>query len=280
MNITEQEFRKVVAGATEANIQKYYEPLMAAMNEFDINTPERQVMFLAHIMVESGALRLVVENLNYSVTGLRSTFGKYYRTNTEAAAHAHQPVKIASRVYANRMGNGSEASQDGWKYRGRGLKQLTGKYNYTNCGNALGYDLVNNPEYLETPEGAARSAAWFWDNQKLNKLADAHDIKGSTLAINGGYNGLEERTKYYNRGMEVLRATYQNPDISTSIPSVILREGSKGKEVERLQGLLGIRIDADFGPATKKAVVEFQKSKGLIADGVVGSVTWKVLLNV
>ncbi len=279
MGLTKEEFKKIVAGATDVNIEKYYEPLIAAMTEFGIDTKERQVMFLAHIMVESGALRFVVENLNYSASRLRQIFGKYYRTDAEAAAHAGQPVKIASRVYANRMGNGSEASQEGYKYRGRGLKQLTGKYNYTNCGTALGYDLVNDPSYLETPEGAARSAAWFWDNGNLNKFADARDIKGSTKAINGGYNGLEDRTKYYNRGMAIIAATPEEEHLSSTGPNPVLKQGAKGPAVERLQGLLGIKVDGDFGPGTKTAVQDFQKKNGLIADGVVGEVSWKVLLN-
>lgn len=277
MPLTKEEFQKVVAGTSDSNFEKYYQPLVDAMDEFGIDTKERQVMFLAHIMVESGGMRYVAENLNYSADRLRQVFGKYYRTDSEASLHAGRPVKIASRVYANRMGNGTEASQDGWNFRGRGLKQLTGKYNYTNCGNDLGYDLVNDPSYLETPAGASRSAAWFWHSNNLNKYADARDIKGSTKAINGGYNGLEDRTKYYNRGMDIIASSNDGTDQPEKLP--LLKQGSKGAAVERLQGLLSITVDGKFGPGTKKAVQAFQKENGLIADGEVGTMTWKVLLN-
>lgn len=277
--LTEEQFKEVVAGTSEANFEKYYGPLVAAMDEFNIDTPERQVMFLAHIMVESGGMRYVVENLNYSAARLREIFGKYYRNDTEASAHAMRPVKIASRVYANRMGNGDEASQDGWTYRGRGLKQLTGKNNYENCGDALGYDLVNDPSYLETPEGAARSAAWFWDINNLNKFADAKDIKGSTKAINGGYNGLVDRTKYYERGMKIIQKDVKPTTPTSNIPTSVLKKNAKGPDVEKLQKLLCVVVDGDFGNGTLRAVKAFQSSRGLKADGIVGKATWEALIN-
>lgn len=120
-----------------------------------------------------------------------------------AKSYARQPDKIANKVYANRMGNGDEASGEGWKFRGRGLIQVTGKTNYTACGQFLKIDLTQTPEYLETLPGAVDSAVWFWQLHNLNQYADLDDIKTITKKINGGYNGLEERTKYYEEAKKI-----------------------------------------------------------------------------
>jgi putative chitinase len=204
-----EDFPKITASqlikafeVSSVNANKYAEPLNEAMWEFDIVTNKQKAMFLAQCCHESGHFRAVSENLNYSADGLRRVFPKYFRTVDPNAYH-RKPEKIASLVYANRMGNGSEASGDGWRFRGRGLIQLTGKNNYMACGEDLEVDLIAQPEYLETPEGAARSAAWFWWQNDLNLLADKGDIKACTRRINGGFIGLADRIELYEAALEV-----------------------------------------------------------------------------
>lgn len=201
--ITQEQMAEALPGVKDENIELFYEPLIAAMEEFGIDTPARMAGFLAQCAHESGNFSAVRENLNYSADGLRRVFPKYFR-DVDADDYHRQPEKIANRVYANRMGNGDEDSGDGWRYKGRGLIQLTGKTNYTLCGEDLEVDLIAEPEYLETPEGAARSAAWFWWKNNLNAFADKNDIVGMTKRINGGTNGLEDRKKHYFHALEAL----------------------------------------------------------------------------
>jgi putative chitinase len=144
-----------------------------------------------------------IENLNYSELGLSKVFKNYFDRNT-AKKYARQPERIANRVYANRMGNGNEMSGDGWRYRGRGLIQLTGKENYLKCGKGLGVDLLKNPDYLLTPIGATRSAGWFWNSKNLNRTADAKDIVANTKIINGGLKGLAHRQELYNKLLNII----------------------------------------------------------------------------
>lgn len=167
-------------------------PLVDAMGLHAIDTPEREAMFIAQCAHESSGFKRLVENLNYSPQGLLATFPRYF-TAAEAVEYAHDAERIASRAYANRMGNGDEASGDGWRYRGRGLIQLTGRANYDRCGRALGIDLLAEPEQLEQPLGAALSAAWFWQTNGCNELADAGAFASITRRINGGNNGQAER---------------------------------------------------------------------------------------
>lgn len=178
----------------------FVDPLNHAMARFGIDTPLRQAAFLAQVAHESGQLSHLVENLNYSAHGLLATFSRRF-TSLEAAEYARQPARIANRVYANRMGNGDERSGEGWKFRGRGLIQLSGRRNYQACGDALGVDLVANPSLLESPKYAALSAAWFWAADGLNELADGGDIGKITRRVNGGTNGLAERAAFYRAAL-------------------------------------------------------------------------------
>jgi len=195
MPITRNQFANALFEDTnDSDIDKVFPALNAAMEEFEITTNDQIAMFLAQCAHESHYFGAVKENLNYSAQGLNNIFPKYFiKAGRNADAYARQPEKIANVVYSNRMGNGDEDSGDGYKFRGRGYIQLTGRNNYEECGEALEVDLVANPDYLETPEGAARSAAWFWWNHDLNKYADAHDIVTCTKKINGGTIGLEDR---------------------------------------------------------------------------------------
>lgn len=174
-----------------------------ACAEFDIATPDRQAAFIAQVGHESQQLQRVSENLNYSANGLLRTFPKYFNTRT-AAEYERQPARIANRVYANRMGNGDEDSGDGWRYRGAGLIQITGHDNQCAAADHFGIPHDAIGDWLRTPEGAARSAAYFWQSNGLNEIADRRDIKLITKRVNGGLNGLAERVELYERAQMVL----------------------------------------------------------------------------
>ena len=178
--------------------------LTEAMNHYDITTLNRRAGFLAQVGHESAGFTAMSENLNYSAKALRAVFGKYFPSIDLANEYARKPKLIAARVYANRMGNGDEASQEGWKFRGRGFIQLTGKDNYVAFGKEFGLTIEETIAYLETIEGAAMSAGWFWDYRSLNECCDCGDFKLLTRKINGGYNGLEDRQKHYDEWKELL----------------------------------------------------------------------------
>ncbi len=202
---TADTLKQIMPKASQDNVDKYLGALNGEMAKFEINTPLRAAHFIAQLAHESGSLHYSCENLNYSAKALRAVFGKYFPTDDLAEEYARQPEKIANRVYASRMGNGDETSGEGWKYRGRGLIQLTGKDNYTNCGKGIELNLIDNPEQLADDANAAVAAAgWFWDMRKLNGYADEDDVKAITKRINGGYNGLEDREAYLARAKEVL----------------------------------------------------------------------------
>jgi putative chitinase len=175
--------------------------------KFQINTPLRLAHFLAQCGHESGGFRATQENLNYSAKGLNGIFKKYFPTEAAAAAYARNPQKIANKVYANRMDNGSEASGDGYKFRGRGYIQLTGRANYTLFGKAIGEDIATNPDVV-SGKYALLSAAWFWSKNGLNKLADggATDatVTSITKRVNGGTIGLADRIKHFKEYYHLL----------------------------------------------------------------------------
>lgn len=179
------------------------------LDEYEINTAQRIAAFVAQCAHESGGFMVLKENLNYKPATLRRIFNKYFQSDAIAeqyCAKLNRQMHIANRVYANRMGNGDEASGDGWRFCGRGLIQLTGRNNYQAFADSLEMDINDVPEYLATFEGAAQSACWYWETNKLNRFADAGDIKGLTKAINGGYIGLEDRIKHYNHALHVMGA--------------------------------------------------------------------------
>lgn len=184
-------------------LESYVNPLNEVCDKFEINTPERLAMFLAQIGHESGGLSVVQENLNYRAERLAVVFPKYFK-GIDTSEYAHNPEKIANRVYANRMGNGDEESGDGYKFRGRGLIQLTGHNNYASFASDMGMDIDEAVEYLSTPEGAAMSAGWYWNKTSLNQWADSSDVLTVTKKINGGTIGLAEREHLFHQGMNLL----------------------------------------------------------------------------
>lgn len=190
------------AGLTTYDVAlRWSDALNDAMVKYDITTPQRQAGFLANCAHESQGFRRVSENLNYSVDGLRRVFPRYFDESL-AQHYARKPEAIANHVYAHRLGNGDERSGDGWKYRGRGLIQLTGRSNYR----AYSPKAEANPDLLLEPFYAADSAGWFWHKNDLNTLADRGDVTALCRRINGGLNGLVEREKHYDAMLTVLNA--------------------------------------------------------------------------
>ena len=187
-------------------IEYWHKALVQLLPDYEINTPQRMAAFLAQCAHESGGFRAIKENLNYRAVTLRKIFSKYFPTDEMAAQYANKPEKIANLVYANRMGNGGPESGDGYRYCGRGLIQLTGKDNYFWFASSLEISPEEASEYMETFEGAAQSACWFWETNKLNQWADADDILTLTKRINGGTIGLEDRIKHYEHAKHVLGA--------------------------------------------------------------------------
>jgi putative chitinase len=187
-------------------LETYIEPINTVAQYYDMfENPNRIAGFLAQVAHESGGFNFVKENLNYSAEGLTKTFKKYFPTLDVASPYARNPEKIANRVYANRMGNGNEQSGDGFKFRGRGLIQLTGRTNYTKFAEDLGISVDETVDYLESPNGAVSSAGWFWDNNKLNQYCDKNDFVTLTKRINGGTIGLEDRMHHYHLVLELLK---------------------------------------------------------------------------
>lgn len=183
-----------------------FEQIFDACTSFKIQTPLRLAHFLAQCSHESAGFTRVEENLNYSAKGLLQVFPKYF-TEESAIKYEHNGIMIASRVYADRMGNRDETSQDGWKFRGRGYIQLTGKDNYQRFGSKVSENLLTDPDLVAT-KYPLLSAAWFWDSKNLNELADMgsteNEVATITRKVNGGFNGLEERTKLFNKFYELL----------------------------------------------------------------------------
>lgn len=221
MPITSQLLLQILPSAGQ--VAGVFAPVLnTAMNRYQVVGQKRIAAFIAQVGHESGQLTRLVENLNYSADGLANTWPNRYaepdgkggylkvlvkdrqrnKPNALGLSLAGKPEQIANNVYAGRMGN--SAPGDGWKYRGRGLIQLTGKTNYRRCGEALGLDLLTQPELLEKPQHACMAAAWFWGSNGLNSLADKGDIETITQRINGGLTGLADRQAIYARALKVL----------------------------------------------------------------------------
>lgn len=181
--------------------------LVSILPIYKINTLNRVSCFLGQTAHESMNFTALEENLNYSTRGLLTVFPKYFKSRSLAEQYARKPEKIANRVYGNRMGNGPEESGDGFRYKGRGLIQLTGKNNYTAFSNSIGRTLDETVEYLKLPEGAVESACWFWNTNKLNQYADTLNHTMLTKLINGGDRGLADRITKTNTILRILKAS-------------------------------------------------------------------------
>ena len=212
--------QKLIAAGVKANVAETWLPFVQqACDRYQINTRNQEAAFIAQCAHESGGFTMLEENLNYSAATMSVVWPKRFAElgpdgkpkkdkgknipNKFALALHRKPEMIANVVYANRMGNGPTESGDGWRHRGMGLKQLTGKDNQKRCGDALGVDFIKSPELLLTPKYAALSAAWFWSVNKCGPIADSGDFVALTKKINGGTIGLADREKRYRSVLEI-----------------------------------------------------------------------------
>ena len=261
-------------------VDHWYAALVEILPKYGITTERRVAHFVSQCAHESNNFRTLEENLNYREETLLKIFGRYFGPGKRnAAEYAKNPEKIANYVYMDefrksKMGNTQPG--DGWRFRGRGLKQLTGRDNYTRFGASVGMSAEQASEYVATEKGAIESACWFWDSNKLNSLADGDDVTAMTKRINGGDIGLADRQSRYKNAMEVLGGKISAAPVNSQITDAVtqtLREGSKGELVKRMQAVLGVSADGDFGPGTERAVKAWQAKNGLSADGIVGPKT-------
>jgi putative chitinase len=272
---------------TNKEIAAWCVELNKALPKYDINTPQRIAGFISQCAHESGDFTTLSENLNYREETLLRVFPRYFAAGrANAAEFARNPEKLANYVYMDKNRSASGAlgnvkDGDGWRFRGRGLKQLTGRSNYERF--AKDYDMTAEQaaEWLETKEGALASALWFWNTNKLNAVADTGNVAALTKRINGGDIGLADRQTRYSRAMAALTGSAPQA-ASTASPAAsggVLRRGSKGDDVRKMQAALGVTADGDFGPGTEAALRKWQAANGLTADGVAGPKTLAKLLG-
>ena len=285
--LQKEQLAQLIPGNKE--VDAWYEALVAVMPKYGINTERRAAHFISQCAHESNNFRSLQENLNYSEKALKAVFGRYFgdAPKANAAEYARNPEKIANRVYFDKyrkykMGNTNEG--DGWLFRGRGLKQLTGRENYTKFGASVNMTAEEAAEYVATPAGAVESACWFWDTKKLNNIADTDNVTKMTKVINGGNIGLADRQQRYAKAMEVfgnpVSIVEDDGDDNFDIDEIgVLRKGSRGEGVKMMQEALGVGADGAFGPGTERALKAWQTSNGLVADGIAGPNTLEKLLG-
>ncbi len=263
----------------------------AALNEmlpkYGITTDKRIASFISQCAHESSDFRLLQENLNYREATLLRVFPRYFGPGkANAAEYAGKPEKLANYVYMDKnrskggaLGNVNEG--DGWLFRGKGVKQVTGRANHAAFGKTVGMTAEEAAEYLLTKKGALESALWFWGSRNLNEVADTGDVVRMTKIINGGDIGLQDRQARYAKITAILggKVEASAPASITSAASETLRRGSKGAAVKRMQAKLDLAADGDFGPRTEAALKKWQAANGLTADGVAGPKTLAKLLG-
>jgi putative chitinase len=178
--------------------ETWYVSLMPVFARFGISTPDRQAAFLGQAAAESGEFNHLEENLSYTAPRIAAVWPSLFANSEDLNQFALNPQKLANKVYAKKNGNGDEASGDGWRFRGRGIFQHTGRWNYQHIQNVTGIAVCDNPDLLLVPGNAAMAAGLFWQEKHLNELADTGDIQGITRRINGGDTGLDARKQYTN----------------------------------------------------------------------------------
>lgn len=204
MEITKEQLLQAVPDLYTGRLEEFIASFNMWSVHYGIDTPKRVCMYLAQVFHESGSLRATTENMNYTSKRLLQVFPKYFNVGN-VHLYSGRPEKIANRVYANRMGNGSEGSGDGWRYRGRGYIGITGREMYMKYSKSdlCTEDVLANPQLLSKYPDDQKASMWFWQTYKLNKWADMCDVDKATKAINGGYNGLESRKRFYEKFRKV-----------------------------------------------------------------------------
>jgi putative chitinase len=267
---------------TNKDIKAWCEELNKALPKYDITTDQRIAGFISQCAHESMDFNALSENLNYREETLNKVFPRYFGPGKRnAAEYARNPEKIANYVYMDEFRTsklGNVQPGDGWRFRGRGLKQLTGRDNYTRFAKDYNMTAEQAAEWLETKEGALASALWFWNTNKLNTIADTGNVAALTKKINGGDIGLADRQARYAKAMAALGGKLDAVAPVTTAVSETLRRGSKGEAVKKMQAKLGLAADGDFGPGTEAALKKWQSANGLTADGVAGPKTLAKLL--
>ena len=287
-DFTRDHLAEIIPGNKQ--VDEWYAALYEVLPMYEITTERRVAHFLSQCAHESANFKRLEENLNYSAKALRAVFGRYFGDppKRDADEYHRQPEMIANYVYMDefrkyKMGNIHEG--DGWLFRGRGLKQLTGRENYSRFGDSIGMTAEEAAEYVQSFNGAIQSACWFWDTNNLNDIADGDNVKLMTKKINGGSIGLEDRQRRYINAMDVLGMPFDiheeddddEDDILDDIG--VLRRGSRGDGVKLMQEALGLDADGVFGRGTERALKLWQTDNGLTPDGVAGPLTMAKLLD-
>lgn len=255
-----------------SDVDEWTDALLYHMPRYDIDTNLRVAGFIAQVAHESNYFRNTEENLNYSSHGLLRTFRRYFRSIDETLPFVNSPERLANYVYMdkNRINPlGNIYPGDGWRFRGRGLMQLTGRTNYERFGRVIGKSAEETAEMLSTIDGMVESACHFWKSRHVNRFADRKDLTGMTRLINGGTIGMRDRRKKYEEALDIF--------VYGVIQSSLLKRGDRGVDVAILQKRLGITADGIFGLMTENAVKRFQEENRLTVDGIVGQQTLRVL---
>ena len=288
-DFTEDQLAEIIPGNKQ--VAEWYAALYEILPMYEITTERRVAHFLSQCAHESANFKRLEENLNYSAKALRAVFGRYFgdAPKRDADEYHRQPEMIANYVYMDefrkyKMGNIYDG--DGWLFRGRGLKQLTGRDNYTKFGESIGMTAEEAAEYVQSFNGSIQSACWFWDTNNLNDIADGDNVKLMTKKINGGSIGLEDRQRRYVVAMNVLGMpldAHQDDDDDDGDDILddigVLRRGSRGEGVAMMQEALGLEADGIFGRGTERALKLWQTDNGLTPDGVAGPMTFEKLLE-
>ena len=275
MTLTKDHVIHILHGNADA--AAWADAAMEILPKYEINTPNRIAGFFAQCGHESMNFTALSENLNYRAETLEKLFSKYFsKAGRNAADYSKQPEKIANIIYGGRMGNVQEG--DGYRFRGRGVIQLTGRDNYTAFGKSVGLAPEGVIDYVQTKNGALESACWYWNSRKINIACDENDIVKMTKLVNGGTIGLEDRRKHYESALAVLGGAVPAPITNAAAIPGVLKKGSTGEAVKRMQAELGLEDDGVFGPGTEAAVKKWQAANGLAADGIVGPKTLAKLL--
>lgn len=284
IRITESGLR-IIAPTAAAWIVKGILEHQHLLPKYGIDTEKRVECFLAQCAHETQGFTRLEENLYYTTARrLMAVWPSRFKTVAYAQQFTRNPQKLANRVYGGRMGN--VGPDDGWKFRGSGLKMTTGKYNFSVVEKTTGLPVVKKPEMLRRFSEALEAACIYWESNNLNRFADRGDIRNLTKAIQGAYGGLKDRRIYTERARRVnWAADASNPVASSSQrEKPEIRQGSAGETVRLAQQRLlahgyEILVDGDFGGGTDNIVREFQEDRGLMVDGVIGDDTWAALLD-